>query len=845
VVSAVLALLGAAVVAVAATVIRRPLPDHAGTLDVAGLTAEVRVLRDARGVPSIYAETSEDLFVAQGYVHAQERFFEMDYRRHVTAGRLSELVGDSPDALAADKVIRTFGWRRVAEAEWDLLSPDTRRNLEAYADGVNAYLQSRGPSSLAVEYAVLGLQVDVADPEPWDPIDSVAWLKAMAWDLRSNYDEELERGLAYSTVRDVDRVNELYPRYPYAERLPIIPPEPEATEAQAAAATVDLDGLDLEAALTATHQAIAAVPRLVGRDDGVGSNSWVVSGEHTESGAPLLANDPHLSISAPGIWMQMGLYCTQISDACPFAVSGFTFAGFPSVIIGHNADLAWGLTNMGADVTDFFLERVDNETGTYERDGETLPLETRTEIIEVNGGEPVTIEVRATGHGPIVSDVLEIDRLAAAPLPNGPRGRTEVALAWTALEPGRSADAVFMLATAKGAADLANVAEAFVVPAQNIVYATTDGDIGYQAPGRIPIRARVTDGPVPSDGTWPRPGWDSRYDWQGYVPAAELPAVQNPPEGFIVAANQPVTAGEGPHLTSDWDYGFRAQRLRDLIADLIAEGTPIGVEESQKLQADLRNPFAEALVPALLELPVTGEFTLEGIDLLRDWDYAQEADSAAAAYFAAVWATLLELTFADDLPEELWPSGGDRWLEVVVGLLDDPGNPWWDDRRTINVVESRDEVLVRAMEAARLELTVELGKDPADWAWGRVHTAAPQHAILGGEGVPAPVRDLVNPRPLAVPGGGSIVNATAWDAASGSFAVTAAPSMRMVVDLGDLDASTWVTLTGTSGHPGSVHYTDQFAAWAAGETFPWPFTTTAVQEASVRELTLRPARQGS
>ena len=847
--ASVFALVAVGVVAVAATVIRRPLPSHSGTLDVPGLSADVTVLRDARGVPSIYAETGEDLFLAQGYVHAQDRFFEMDYRRHVTAGRLSELVGENPDALAADTVIRTFGWREVAEAEWELLSPDTQRYLQAYTDGVNAYLETRGPGALGVEYALLGLQVRVEDPEPWSPIDSIAWLKAMAWDLRANYDEEMERGLAYATVRDVSRVNELYPRYPYETRAPILPsaePDP-AADAAAATFTLDTTGIvDLERALAATREALAAVPHLLGEGDGVGSNSWAIAGEHTESGAPLLANDPHLSISAPGIWMQMGLYCTEISEACPFAVSGFTFAGFPSVIIGHNAELAWGLTNMGADVTDFFLERVDTDAGTYQRDGEQVPLDVRTEVIEVNGAEPVEVEVRSTVHGPIVSDALDLGRLAASPTDSAPRGRTEVALAWTALEPGRSADAVFMLATATGAEDLAEVARAFVVPSQNIVYATTDGDIGYQAPGRIPIRARVADGPVPSDGTWPRPGWDSRYDWQGYVDPAELPAGQNPPEGFIVAANQAVTdAGVGPFLTSDWDYGFRSQRLRDLITELIAQGTPIGVEQSRLLQNDVASPFAAALVPHLVNAPVTDEFTQEAIDLLREWDGNQEADSAAAAYFAAVWETLLELTFADDLPEELWPDGGGRWLEVVVGLLDDPGNPWWDDRRTVNVVESGDEILTRALETARLELTVELGKEPTDWQWGRVHTAAPQHAVLGGDGVPGPVRDLVNPRPLAVPGGGSIVNAMAWDAASGSFTVTAGPSMRMVVDLGDLDASTWVTLTGTSGHPGSVHYTDQFATWASGETYPWPFTPTAVEDASVRELTLRPAGRES
>ncbi|WP_149202363.1 penicillin acylase family protein [Actinotalea subterranea] len=839
-----------AVLALGATVVRRPLPDDSGTLTLPGLSGEVTVLRDARGVPSIYADDAEDLFRAQGFVHAQDRFFEMDYRRHVTAGRLSELVGENPEALDADKVIRTFGWRHVAEQEWDLLTDDTRRYLEAYADGVNSYLDQREPDSLALEYAVLGLQVDVEQPEPWDPVDSLAWLKAMAWDLRGNYDDELARALTYSTVRDVARVNELFPRYPQEVNAPILSEVTPASAPVEPDPAADVDGIldaDLQRALDSVREALDAVPHLLGEGDGTGSNSWVVSGEHTASGEPLLANDPHLSISAPGIWSQMGLYCTEVDSDCPFAVSGFTFSGFPGVVIGHNAELAWGLTNLGADVTDFFLERTDRDASTYLRDGEQVPLEVRTETIEVNGGEPVELQIRSTVHGPIVSGALDVGRLASAPMPDGGRGSPEVSLAWTALEPGRTADAVFAFATASDAQDIADAAALFAVPSQNIVFATTDGHIGYQAPGLIPVRERVADGPVPSDGTWPRPGWDPRYDWQGYVDAADMPAALDPAVGYVVAANQAVTtSGAGPFLTADWDYGYRSERIRDLLDEAIAAGTPIDAELTSQMQNDAWSAYAAALVPALLQAPVEDEaavdraFTREGVDLLRDWDLSQDEDSAAAAYFAAVWSTLLELTFWDDLPEEEWPSGDSRWLEVVVRLLEQPDSAWWDDRRTVNVVESRDEILSRTLTTARLRLTVDLSKDAGDWEWGRLHTAAPEHAVLGGEGVPGAVRQLVNPRPLPVSGGSSIVNATAWDASTGSFEVTSAPSMRMVVDLADLDASTWVTLTGTSGHPGSVHYTDQFAAWARGETFPWPFSAEAVREASSRELTLRP-----
>ena len=835
-------------------VIRRPLPAHSGTHDLPGLTADVTVLRDARGVPSIYADDAEDLFRAQGYVHAQDRFFEMDYRRHVTAGRLSELVGANEDALAADQVIRTFGWRDVAEAEWTILDPRTQAYLVAYAEGVNAYLAHRDLDTLGVEYTVLGLQLDLDRPEPWDPVDSLTWLKAMAWDLRGNYDEELARAATYSTVRDVDLVEELFPRYPEDRNAPILAEadltavsedgaQPTAAVAAPRPDGTDLAAPDVQAALESVERALAAVPHLLGEGDGTGSNSWVVSGEHTASGSPILANDPHLGISAPGIWSQVGLYCTTVGPDCPFTVSGFGFAGLPGVIIGHNGTLAWGLTNLGADVTDFYLERTDPEAGTYTRDGEQVPLATRTEVIEVNGSDPVTLEVRSTEHGPIVSDVLDLGRVTSAPTPDGGgRGRIEVSLAWTALIPGHTADAIFAFAQAKDADDVAAAAALFDVPSQNVVFATTDGHIGYQAPGKIPVRARIPGGPVPSDGTWPLPGWDSRYDWQGFVEPEQMPAVLDPADGYVVAANQAVTAaGVGPYLTADWDYGFRSQRIRHLLDEMIADGTPIDVDAMGALQTDEYSPYAAVLVPALLGVRVEDDFAHDGVDLLRDWDGVQSVDSAAAAYFAAVWKTVLELTFWDDLPDQYWPSGDSRWLEVVRGLLEEPDSVWWDDRRTVNVVESRDEVLSRALTSARLELTVELGKEAGDWQWGRLHTTAPQHPVLGGPGIPGPVRMLVNPTPLATGGGSSIVNASSWDAASDSFTVTASPSMRMVVDLADLDASTWVTMTGTSGHPGSAHYADQLGAWAEGRTFPWPFSPQAVREASTAELTLRPA----
>ncbi len=846
-IAVVVALALVATVTFTVVTVRKPLPETSGTQNVPGLAGEVTVHRDEQGVPQVYASTAEDLFAAQGYLHAQDRFFEMDYRRHVTSGRLAELVGDVPTAIDADKVIRTFGWREVAEEEWNLISPESRGYLQAYAQGVNAYLADRSTDEIALEYTVLGATVDVATPAPWDPVDSLAWLKAMAWDLRGNYDDELDRALAYGALEDVELVDELFPSFVEGGNTPILA-ESDLVEddgrkgSRTAPADVAWRGDALGGAVSSAAAALDAVPVLVGTGDGAGSNSWVVSGDLTASGLPILANDPHLALDVPSLWSQVGLHCEQVSADCPFDVSGFSFAGFPGVIIGHNAELAWGLTNMGADVTDFFVERVRDDTWLRDADAEEwVPMESRTETIRVAGADPVELEVRSTDHGPVVSSVLDVGAVVGSPTEVGTDfGEYAVSLAWTALEPGRTADAIFAMAAAADAEDVQEAAAMFDVPAQNIVFATTDGHIGYQAPGRIPERKRVS-GPVPADGTWPRPGWDPRYDWRGWVDAEEMPRSLDPEEGFIVAANQAVLPhGVGPDLSKDWDHGFRSERIRELITQQVAAGRPFSVEDMNNLQNDDWSPFAAALVPALLDVEIDDPYDADGQQLLAGWDYTTETDSAAAAYFNAVWRNLLRSTFWDDVPEGMRPTGGSRWLVVVRDMLERPEHPFWDDRSTVNVVETRDEALTQALVTARGDLTVELSKDATDWRWGALHTLALEHPVIGGESVPALVRDYVNPRPVEMAGGSSIVNATAWDASTGSFRVTTGPSMRMVVDLGDLDASTWVTVTGTSGHPASSHYTDQLSAWADGETFPWPFSRAAVEEAAKDTATLVP-----
>ena len=854
VVLVVIAIVVATVVGV--SLVRRPLPQTSGELSVSGLTSKVTVLRDDQGVPQIYADNAQDLFRAQGYVAAQDRFFEMDVRRHITAGRLSVMVGKS--AIQTDRVIRTMGWRRVAEAELPTLAPSTRQYLQAYADGVNAYITQAGsPDNMAVEYSVLGQSFPDYRVEPWTPADSLAWLKAMAWDLRGDYDNELTRARLSGSI-SAARLAEIFPPYPIASHHPILsaqdwrPGAASSTPSVVSAASANSSVPSTRAAVAdkSAHTVYAEVakvldqlPVMVGRGDGIGSNSFVVGPQRSSTGKPLLANDPHLGVSIPGVWYQTGLHCRTVSAACPFDVAGFSFAGMPGIVIGHNQSVAWGFTNLGPDVSDFYLEQVRGES--YRRGNSYLPLKEHTETIKVAGGADVTTTVRATVHGPLLSDVIPaVAQAGSTSLVQGKDETTpyDMSLAWTGLLPGHTADAIFELNTAQNFTQFRAAAKDFAVPSQNLLYADTSGHIGYQAPGQVPIRVSSTKGAPP--GYWPAPGWDPKYDWKGFVPFEQMPMAYDPPEGYIVAANQAVTASKTPFLTTEWDYGYRSERIRNLITST-PKVTPARMSQ---IQGDTYNAFAPVLVKALLAIKLNDDpFAEDAKELLRTWDDTQPSgkspSSAAAAYYNAVWSNVLRLTFNDELGD-MKADGGSRWMQAVTVLLTRPHDAWWDNKLTPGVIESRDEILREAMVAARLDLTTKLGKTPVTWQWGRLHQLTLKSQILGGDSVPAPVRAIFNRGPWQMPGGSSIVNANGWDASKG-YEVNWAPSMRMVVNLGDLDASRWVNQTGSSGHPYDAHYVDQTDAWAKNETYPWPFSEKVVRDSGGDELTLSPDASGN
>lgn len=775
--------------------VRSGFPEHEGSLTLKGLSAPVTVHRDQYGIPQLYATTEADLLKAQGYVHAQDRFWEMDFRRHVTAGRVSELFGESQ--LKTDIYLRTMGWRRVAEEEFTLLADDTKAALQAYADGVNAWLDEH-PGGDSLEYRLLGLQNSGYVVEEWHPVDSLAWLKAMAWDLRGNMQDEIRRAGLLAVGLTKEQVDELYPPYPYDRNAPIV-----GTGSATAAPALD-HAVAIPADLSILEHEL---PVLMGNRDGegIGSNSWVISGSKTGSGKPILANDPHLSPSQPGIWYQMGLHCE-----CGLDVAGFTFSGVPGVIIGHNARIAWGFTNLGPDVTDLYLE------------DETAQITSRQETVKVAGGSDVTITIRSTKHGPLISDASdELKKLL--------QGKA-VALRWTALDPGRTADAIMRLNKAANWEEFRAAAALFEVPAQNLIYADVEGNIGYQSPGKIPVRGK-------GDGRYMAPGWDPEYDWTGYIPFEELPSAYNPPQGYIVTANQSVAGPDYPRLlTHDWSYGYRSQRINEMLA---AHRGQFTVDDVQKIQFDSRNGFAPTLVPVLRQVrrEALSQVEKDADALLKSWTkFDQPDDSAAAAYYNAIWRHLMLLTF-DELTADHAPDGGDRWFEVMRRLLDEPESPWWDDKATPQV-EKRDDTIARAMAAAVKELADAQGENAQKWRWGAMHTLTPTHATFGKSGISA-IEWLFNLPAAEVPGGDAIVNATGWHAKFG-YEVDAVPSMRMIVDLNNLNESRWIQLTGNSGHPFHPNYSDQFELWRTGQLISFRFDRATIEREKKATLTLEP-----
>jgi penicillin amidase len=793
------AMLLALVAAVATFLVYRhlALPVTEGRLSVAGLREGLRIERDAHGIPTIHAASAQDAWFGLGFVHAQDRLWQLETHKRIAAGRLAEAYG--PSAVDADRFLRALSVRRTAERQWAAASPAVRQMLEAYAAGINAFLGDH-LRALPPEFVMLGL-----DPEPWSPVDTIAWSTMMSWDLGANWSTELLR-MRLSLSMPVDRIQQLLPPYP-GDR-PLATADYAALYRHLGFTRPAVEAPPPPAPKTA---ALDALPwRIEGAVEGTGSNNWVVAGIRTVTGKPMLANDPHLKLTAPGLW-----YVARM-EAPGLKVAGATMPGLPLVILGQNEHIAWGFTNTAPDVQDLYLERLDRrETDRYETPEGWARLERTEEVIRVRGGADVHFTARRSRHGPILSDAGgPTEGLTRSSDPDG--ARYVIALRWTALDLDATAtlEAGLGFNRARSVDEFLSAADDYVAPMQNMVVA--DGEhVAMVAAGRVPLRRPDHD----LKGLVPAPGWDSRYDWVGSVPPDETPRERDPSRGWIATANQRVHGPQYPHfITSEWTAPYRQQRIERLLGS-----RPLHTLDSlAAIQADVLSAAALRLMPMLRTARSTHPLAAEAQSALAPFDGNMSAERAAPLIF---WAWVRQLTravFEDDLGEALYDRqlASRSFRDALEGVLDRDDTGWCDDQRT-----SARETCARQVDAAFSraldELSQRFGPDIEAWRWGDAHVARAEHRPFSR------MKGLARWFEIRTPSAGDTytVNASRVslraDVTTGELYLDEhGPGMRALYDLGDPRKSRIIHSTGQSGLTFSLQYRHFVPRWAHGGYVP-------------------------
>jgi penicillin amidase len=786
--SAWLAALLAALLAGAYLYLRQSLPKTEGDIRLAGLASQVEVLRDRFGIPHIFASSLADASFALGFVHAQDRLWQMEMSRRIAAGRLAEVVGAG--GLETDRFLRTLGVRRAAEANLRTLDAETRQLLDAYAAGVNAFLAT--DPVLPPEFWLTGVR-----PEPWTPADSVGWVKMMAWDLGGNWRSELLRMRLAKTL-PMARIHEFLPPYP-GDSVPVI--------------------ADLKELYGSLEREAVRLAEFAPDKEGLGSNNWVVSGERTASGKPLLANDPHLGLTAPPVW-----YFAQIS-APGVNVIGSTLPGVPGVILGRNERIAWGFTNTGPDVQDLFIEKLD-ASGGYLTPSGPQPFKVVDETIRVKGAEPEKLRVRISRHGPVISDVSKPAQDEA------PRGHV-IAFSWTALaEDDRSMQAALKFARAREWDGFLAAARDFHSPQQNIVYADVDGNIGFVAAGSVPHRRATND----LKGLAPAPGWQGKYDWVGTIPFDQLPRSFNPPSGAIVTANHRITPpGYAHFISSDWQPPYRADRIQQLL-----DATPKHTVQSfAAIQADVVSQAMRELLPRLLATRPRSEEARKALAMLAKWNGAMSPERAEPLIAWAWWRELARAIYADELGDAFRQHWTSRAVFIGSVLSGDPGKARWCDNVRTPAVETCEEALALSLDAALADLAKRYGDDVLSWRWGEAHAARHEHRPFSRQPLLARLFDISVPSPgdpYTVNVGRNNMNDEARP-----FANRHAASLRAIYDLSDLEKSLYIHSGGQSGNLLSEHYKAFSEAWAKNEYIPMRARRETLEKEPHELLRLLPA----
>ncbi|HEY7851096.1 MAG TPA: penicillin acylase family protein, partial [Ktedonobacterales bacterium] len=810
---------------VGAFYVQQTLPQTSGSLGVSGLQARVSVARDSLGVPHITAQNQHDLFFTQGYVTAQDRLFQMQFNRSVAQGKLAALfgAGDNNSLVDADAFLRTLDFYHSARVELGALDPSVRTELQAYCDGVNAFVATH-PHTLPLEFTILGVNW-----QPWTPLDSLAYGRVVAFSLDNSWYIKYTRALIIAKAGPGVE-SALFPSYPATN--PTLFADTPNTAAPITSAGGALGQTSAPVVVAPSQRALfdtlpvslfegaTVVHELLGPlHDSLGSNDWVVDGSRTASHLPLLANDPHLGISMPAIWYEIALNGGGL-DAI-----GFSFPGDPGIVIGHNQRIAWGVTNVGADNSDLYYERLDpkNHPGKYFYEGYWLPLQTRQETIDVRGGKPVTITVSSTQHGPLINGVV-----------GDVKGLPPLALKWTALLPGYSFQGFFQLDFALNWSQfLAAVSNISI--SQNFVYADVDGNIGYRLSGLLPLRPEANRlGPV--DGSV------STYEWQGYVPQSAMPTLFNPPTHIIATANQQIVSPNYPdYVTNVWDQGYRARR----IVDLLSAKTNLTPQDYETIQADVYNEAAATLTPRLIAAgQAAGGDAARAAALLQGWDYRMIRDSVAASVFEVAAGNLARATIEPVLGKKLYGvyqsnTDAGNIYTALINLTSQPTAPFFGVRNTTDSSASRDQTIAKALSDAYGQLQKQFGPDTSTWRWGSMHSATFAHPLASI----TPLNLIFGVAPVQRPGDSITVSVGGdgdFTADPPNYAQHTVSSMREIIDLSNLDNSLWVTTTGESGQPFSTHYQDLVHLWDTNTYQQMDFSPAAVAKHTVSLLTMTP-----
>ncbi|MGR6904365.1 penicillin acylase family protein [Lysinibacillus sp. BSL11] len=743
-----------------------------GELAVTILDQNVTVTRDEKGVPHIFAKTDADLYRAQGYVQAQDRLFQMDLARRQASGRLSEIIGEA--TINTDKHFRTFSLRNAAETSLAAYDDESKQVLEWYAEGVNAFIaQAKESNTLSYEFALLGYE-----PEEWTVVDSLTIGKYMAYDLGGNWNTLAFRHWALQNF-DEEKAKELFIKYP-----------------ENASAIIEAN---IQNPVAVAGQFSAEMLP----NEFNGSNNWVVSGDKTKSGTPILADDPHLGLSTPSIWYQMHLQSPQQN------VSGVIFAGIPGIILGHNDEIAWGVTNVGPDVQDLYIEIPNPDDPTQFRyDGKWEQAEVRDESIKVKDGETVDFEVVVTRHGPIMTDLAFKDTEPTA----------QFSMQWTALQPTAELRAVLGFNKAKTWGDFEKALEDFKAPAQNFVFASKDGTIAYKANGQIPIRKQ-------GEGQLPVPGDSSDYGWEGFIPWSELPTLVNPKEGFIATANNQVIGEDYPyHITDFWAQPYRFERIKEVLE----ANEAITVDDMMALQMDQHNLYAREFLPDLLtsikEKDQDGKYA-EIMAMLEKWDMVDAKESGAPLVFHTLMIKLQEVLFKDQMPEDMYGI-----MYGKFNITDQLLRTAYSGEKSIWVEEQGgiDETVYKAFELTVAQLENQFGKNSSKWQWGDYHQLTFDHTLGSASPILAAYFNAKK-----VPIGGSKVTVQAADNDLAGN-VDHGASWRFVVDVGDLSSAYHIVGPGQSGHVKSDWYQDQVLDWANGD-----YHQTFIKQEEIKGKTLQ------